>query len=66
MHTEIIAYFRRGSFNGIQLTPNLAVDVVSIAKPAELLLTGSIPAVEDNGPMVGVEWQRVHIDTERS
>lgn len=40
--------------------------LVSIAKPAELLLASSIPAVEADFPTVGVEIQRMHLNTDSS
>jgi hypothetical protein len=42
----------------------LALDVVSIAKPTKLLLSSSIPDVEDDGAEVGGERQRMNLDTE--
>ncbi|GET89242.1 GTP-binding protein, putative [Leishmania tarentolae] len=44
----------------------LAFHVVAIAKTTELLLTGSIPAVEADLAAVRVEGQWVHIDTNGS
>lgn len=42
----------------------LAADVVAITEPAELLLAGSIPDVEADSATVGVEGDRVDLDTE--
>jgi hypothetical protein len=42
----------------------VALDVVTIAESTELLLTGGIPAVEADLSTVGVEDQRVDIDTD--
>ena len=44
---------------------NLAVDVVTVAQAAKLLLAGSIPDVKHNRAVVCVEGQGVHVDTER-
>ena len=42
----------------------LALDVVAIAQTTELLLAGRVPHVEHNRAKVGVELQRVHLDTQ--
>lgn len=42
----------------------LSVDVVTIAKTSELLLTSSVPGVEDDLAEVGGEAQRVDLDTQ--
>lgn len=42
----------------------LALDVVAIAEATELLLTGSVPDVEADGAVVGVEGEGVDLDTE--
>ena len=42
----------------------LAVDVVAVTETTELLLSRGIPDVEADGAQVGVELERVHLDTE--
>lgn len=42
----------------------LALDVVTVAKTSELLLSRSVPNVEANGTEVGVELEGVDLDTE--
>ena len=42
----------------------LALNVVTIAETTELLLSCSVPDVEADGTEVGVELERVHLDTE--
>lgn len=42
---------------------HLSANVVSIAETTELLLTGSIPAVEDHGTKGSEERQRVDFNT---
>ena len=42
----------------------LSLDVVTIPKTTELLLTGGIPDVEADGAEVGGEGQRVDLNTE--
>jgi hypothetical protein len=42
----------------------VALDVVAITETTKLLLTGSIPDVEANLTGVGVETQRVDLDTD--
>ena len=42
----------------------VALDVVTIAEAAELLLAGSVPHVEAHLTGVGVEAKRVHLDTD--
>lgn len=44
---------------------SLSSNVVSISQTTELLLTGSVPAVEDNGAEIGRKGQRVHFHTHR-
>lgn len=43
----------------------LSLDVVSITKTSELLLSGSIPHVEADGSVVGRECQWMNLYTER-
>lgn len=42
----------------------LGLDVVADSQPPELLLAGSIPHVELDGPLVGVEHEGVHFHTQ--
>ena len=42
----------------------LPLDVVSIAKASEFLLSSRVPDVELDGPAVGVEKERVHFDAQ--
>lgn len=44
----------------------LTLDVVSITQSTKLLLSSSVPDVEADGTEVGVESQRVDLDTESS
>jgi hypothetical protein len=44
----------------------LSLDIVSISETTEFLLSGSVPDVEADGTEVGVESQRVDLDTESS
>lgn len=44
----------------------LTLNVVTVSQTTELLLTSSIPTVEDDSTEVGVEVQRVNLDTEGS
>lgn len=43
----------------------LSLDVVSVSETTKLLLSSSVPDVEADGTKVGVEGQRVDLDTER-
>lgn len=40
----------------------LALNVVTISESTKLLLSSSVPDVEDNVAVVGVESERVHLD----
>jgi hypothetical protein len=42
----------------------LTLDVVTVSQTTELFLTSSVPTVEDDGTEVGVEVERVDLDTE--
>lgn len=44
----------------------LALDIVSITKATKLLLSGRIPHIEADSPIVGRECQRVDFDTKGS
>lgn len=39
--------------------------LVAVTQTAKLLLASSVPRVEDNGPAIGVEDERMHFDAER-
>ena len=43
----------------------LSADVVSVAQSSELLLTGSVPAVEYDVTDIRVEGKRIHLDSHR-
>ena len=43
----------------------LSVDVVAVAQTTKFLLAGRVPRVKTNRAKVGVEKQRVHLDTQR-
>jgi hypothetical protein len=44
----------------------LSLDVVSVTETAKLFLSSSVPNVEADGTKVGVEVERVDLDTESS
>jgi hypothetical protein len=44
----------------------VATDVVAVTEASELLLAGSVPNVQEDGAVVGVEHHGVNLDTESS
>jgi hypothetical protein len=45
-------------------TTLLTLNVVSVSQSSEFLLTSGVPAVEDDGTVVGVEVEGVNLHTE--
>lgn len=48
------------------LKRKLTLNVVTVSQTTKLLLTSSVPTVEDDGTEVGVEVKGVDLDTESS